>query len=195
VKVCRLIVLLFISLYVSPAFSQQVTLCPEGIATEPHEEWWPVPGFIPANYGWVFSEWDLRTEFSISQDIAPYLERLVTALRAKGITLIAISVPTRGMLHAPYLDKTNPLATNYSAQVAMLNYLATLEQYKSLGIVMVDPLPYLTTYTDALNFKTDMHWTPAGARQVALAVADTLSTLPGVRQQQKPLQVFIPMTY
>ncbi len=175
----RIITLLLLLAFsnVSPVFAQ-VILCPEGITTEPNEVWWPVPGFIPASDGWVFGEWDLRTDFAIPEDTVPYMQRLVDALKARGITLVGVPVPSRGMLHAQYLDKTNPLAAAYSAETATQNYLAAIEQYESLGMVMVNPLSYLTENVDALDFKTDMHWTPEGAKQVAQAVADTLKTLP-----------------
>ncbi|MGL4608592.1 MAG: alginate O-acetyltransferase AlgX-related protein [Trueperaceae bacterium] len=171
------------SLNLSPIISGN--LCPDGIATEAHEQWWPVPGFIPARDGWVFSEWDLRTNFSISEDATLYMKRLVEALRAKGIILVGVPIPSRGMLHGDYLDKTNPLAAAYSSEVATQSYLEAIKQYEALGIVMVNPLPYLTKNTDGYSFKNDMHWRPEGARQVAWAVADTLSTLPEIAELPK----------
>ncbi len=176
---------LLTTLQLSHSFAQAVTICPEGTATTPHEEWWPVPGFIPASDGWVFNEWDLRTGFAIPEDIVPYMQRLVDALKSRGITVVGIPIPSRGMLHAQYLDKTNPLAAAYSVETATQNYLAAIKQYESLGMVMVNPLPYLATDTDTLNFKMDMHWTPSGGRQVAQAVADTLKNLPEVADLPK----------
>jgi alginate biosynthesis protein AlgX len=164
----------------SLVFSQIVTICPEGTATTTHEEWWPVPGFIPASDGWVFGEWDLRTNFSIPDDVLPYMKRLVDALKAKRITVVGIPIPSRGMLHAAYLDKSNPLAAAYSPETATQNYLAAIKQYEGLGMVMVNPLPYLTETPDRYDFKIDMHWRPEGARQIAQAVADTLTKLPEV---------------
>jgi alginate biosynthesis protein AlgX len=176
----KLVVLftLLLTVSLSVSLAQTITLCPEGIATTQHDQWWPVPGFIPASDGWVFGEWDLRTDFAIPEDIVPYMQRLVAALKARGIILIGIPLPSRGMLHAQHLDKTNPLAAAYSPELATQNYLAAIKQYESLGMVMVNPLPYLTTEVDSLDFKTDMHWTPNGARQVAQAVADKLKILP-----------------
>jgi alginate biosynthesis protein AlgX len=164
---------------------QTVTICPEGTVTTPNEVWWPVPGFIPASDGWVFVEWDLRTDFAIPEDIVPHMQRLIAALKSRGVTVVGIPIPTRGMLHAQYLDKTNPIAAAYSPETATQNYLAAIEQYESLGMVMVNPLSYLTENVDTLNFKTDMHWTNLGGRQVAQAVADTLNTLPEVAEMTK----------
>ena len=133
------------------SLAQTTLLCSESITSQPHAEWWPIPGFIPADEGWVFTEWDLRTDFSIPDSLVPHMQRLVEALKTRGITVVGIPIPSRGMLHATHLDKSNPLAAAYSPEAATQNYLAAISQYEALGIVMVNPLPYLTGDTDSYS--------------------------------------------
>ncbi len=154
------------------AFAQDL-LCPAGIATAPE-----APGYIPAKDGWIFGEWDLRTDFGISEEAKPFIARMAKALEARGIKLVAVPIPSRGIIHADKVDYAQTLAANFSKDVAIENYLAALQEYEALGIMTVNPLDYLKENPDTLDFKLDMHWTPQGARQIARAVAASLNNLP-----------------
>jgi alginate biosynthesis protein AlgX len=155
------------------SLAQDAILCPAALATEPN-----APGYIPGKDGWIFGEWDLRTDFGISEDAKPFIARMAKALESKGIKLVAVSIPSRGIIHADRVDYSQALAANFSQEIALQNYLSSLKEYESLGIMTVNPLDYLNDNSDTLDFKLDMHWTPQGARQIAKAVGATLSNLP-----------------
>ena len=161
------------------SFAQDI-LCPAGIAIQPD-----APGYVPGKDGWVFSEWDLRSEFAIEEDAKPFIARMVKALESKGITLIAIPIPSRGIVNADKVDPSQALAANFSQALAIQNYLASLKEYEALGIMTVNPLEYLKENTSALDFERDMHWTPQGARQIAKAVAATLANVPAFQAMSK----------
>jgi SGNH hydrolase-like domain, acetyltransferase AlgX len=115
--------------------------------------------------GWLFSEADLRSDFPISSEA---LERLGKAFSHRGSSVVFVILPPRAILAHDYLDESkNPFAS-YAPAKAVQAYRDFLQAFETAGFLPVD----LSIFDADFYFKTDHHWTPAGAKVAAQAVAE-----------------------
>ncbi|MDH4564278.1 alginate O-acetyltransferase [Pseudomonas sp. BN411] len=128
---------------------------------------------------WLFrSENDLRTDFGTSQFGWSQLKRLRDALKTKGVELMVVYQPTRGLIDREKLTPEEKAHFNY--ELAKKNYLAAVDHFRKAGIWVTDLSPLFDEKgvdTD-YYFKADHHWTPAGADRTAKLVAETLKQIP-----------------
>lgn len=128
---------------------------------------------------WLFrTQYDLRTDFGTSQFGWSQLKRLRDALKAKGVELMVVYQPTRGLIDREKLTPEEKAHFNY--ELAKKNYLAAVDQFRKAGIWVTDLSPLFDEKgvdTD-YYFKADHHWTPAGADRTAKLVAETLKQIP-----------------
>jgi alginate biosynthesis protein AlgX len=133
--------------------------------------------------GWVFSDQDFRTDYTLSPQSVEYFDRLNKALKAKGQKLIVFFGPPRGMLSLQHIDPAE-IPKGYTATQAKQGYGAFIKQLESLGVTVVgvtEPPPGGADY-----FNTgDIHWTLEGARYSAGIVADTIRAAPGFSAIEK----------
>ena len=129
------------------------------------------------NDGWLFGRPDLITAAELPETAPLYLERLAEALRARGVTPVALIVPTRGSVAYRHMQRTkNPALARYDPEAAARGYRNFLGTLRKAGFIAPDLLGVARRAGDSFFFKRDHHWTPAAARAVAQAVAEELET-------------------
>jgi alginate biosynthesis protein AlgX len=126
---------------------------------------------------WLFRTLlDLRTDFDYVDAGRPYLKKLREAFARRGIELVVVYQPTRGLVHR---DKLTPEArAGFDFDLALANYRAALKRFEQLGFHAPD-LSRLTNEHEehAFYFRADPHWTPYGAQRTAKVVAETIRSL------------------
>ncbi len=133
---------------------------------------------VPGRDGWLFrSEDDLRMRFGPAPQDVWILRRFREALARRGVELVVVVQPPRGLMHA---DKLRPdVGPAYNVTVAQTQYTSALNRMRAQGIA-VPPLEQLFASRDASDyfFRADHHWTPEGARRTAQVVAEHIRGLP-----------------
>lgn len=137
---------------------------------------------------WLFrSRYDLRTDFGTTPAGYRQFKQLRDALKRKGVELVIVYQPTRGLVNREKL--TAKEKAKFDFELAKQNYLKAIEGFRQAGIWTPDLSPLFDEQgvdTD-YYFKADHHWTPAGADRTAKLVAATLKQIPGfdeIPQQQ-----------
>ncbi|UVJ41723.1 hypothetical protein NVV94_13455 [Pseudomonas sp. LS1212] len=131
---------------------------------------------VEAKDQWLFrTKSDFRTDFGLDESGYKALKRLRDGLAQRGVELVLVLPPSRGLLHA---DRLTPLAlANFDQAKARQNYLQTLARVRDLRILVPDFTSLLGAPQPAgqpFYFKGDHNWTPYGAERSALLVAQTL---------------------
>ena len=133
---------------------------------------------VQGDNGWLFrSKDDLRSHFGPDQAGMQQLQRFVDALARKGVQLVMVYQPPRGLMHWQQLP---PLErARYPADMARVSYRFTLQRLRDLGIV-VPPFERLVDEPGKADFyfRRDHHWTPEGARRAAALTAEAIRDLP-----------------
>ena len=132
-----------------------------------------------AREGWLFrSVEDLRTTFGTDETGYRYLKELRDGLKQRGVELVVVYQPTRGLVNREKLAPEDYQRFDYDK--ALRNYRQTLARFEQLGIWVPDLTP-LTDEKDAKEFyfRRDQHWTPYGAERTARLVAETIKRIPG----------------
>ncbi|MHC8299478.1 alginate O-acetyltransferase AlgX-related protein [Pseudomonas sp. ZS1P83] len=131
---------------------------------------------VEAKDKWLFrTRSDFRTEFGLDESGYKALKRLRDGLAQRGVELVLVMPPSRGLLHADRLT-TLELASFDQAK-ARQNYVQTLDRVRDLGIQVPDFTNLLSAPQPAgqpFYFKGDHNWTPYGAERSAQLVAQTL---------------------
>lgn len=142
---------------------------------------------IDGQDGWLYrSGFDLNTDFSPRHpDAYSDLRRFAEALRSRGIELVLVYLPTRGLAHPDAL--TPDQRSDYDHDAAARSYAAQLNAFRDQGIQVPDLTPLLRAppREEAYYFKRDRHWTPSGAQRTAQLVAETVRRLPVYVQLSK----------
>lgn len=127
--------------------------------------------------GWLFRSDDLRTTFGPDADGYRELKRFRDALKRRGVDLVAVYQPTRGMLHRDKLPKA--VQKSYSLDLAKFSYSLTLQRFRNIGMVTPDLTVLLNDRSaQPYFFRGDHHWTPHGAQRTAQVVASAIKALP-----------------
>lgn len=132
---------------------------------------------VQGSDGWLFrSQADLLTDFAPDAEGVQRLVRFQRALRARGVELVMMIQPPRGLMHA---DKLRDLGYPYDADAARASYLRTLHDLRAHGIA-VPALETLLEDKGAEDYfwRTDHHWTPDGTRRTAQLVAEKVRSMP-----------------
>jgi len=135
---------------------------------------------VPAQDDWLFrSQYDLRTDFGTTPFGYREFKRLRDALKRKGVELMVVYQPTRGLIHPDKLSGAE--RANFDFDLAKRNYLRAIADFRKTGIWVTDLSPLFgeKNAATAYYFKADHHWTPAGAERTAKLVAETLKQMPG----------------
>ena len=135
---------------------------------------------------WLFrTRYDLRTDFGTTPDGYRQFKRLRDALKRKGVELMVVYQPTRGLVNRQYL--TPEENAKFDFDLAKRNYLQAIADFRKAGIWVTDLSPLFDERgvdTD-YYFKADHHWTPAGAARTAELVAETLKQIPVYKTIEK----------
>jgi alginate biosynthesis protein AlgX len=146
--------------------------------------------------GWLF-----RTEMDLVEDVRPIdpllyedMARLRKALKARGVQVVLISSPPRGLVEYQKLGPS--LRERYDYARALANYRAHLERLRGAGFLVPDTSTFANEFGDNdenFYFKRDLHWTSNGARRTAELVAATIrdaglqAALPQKAYSSRPL--------
>lgn len=140
-----------------------------------------VTTLVQARDGWLFrTDDDLRSTFGPDETGYADLKRFRDALHARGVDLVMVYQPTRGLMHS---DKLPPEVRKlYNLQLARFSYGATLERFRKLGIT-VPPLDHIVNENSPQGyfFRGDHHWTPAGSQRTAHVVAEAIRGMPSFK--------------
>ena len=68
--------------------------------------------------GWLFGRPDLIADLALPATVPGYLGRVATALKTKGVTPVALIVPTRGMVAYRHMN-LNPALASYDLEAAV----------------------------------------------------------------------------
>lgn len=125
---------------------------------------------------WLFrTATDMLGSFGPDDNSLQLLRHLTRALKEKGVQLMIVYVPTRGLLHHRFFDEAN--ARTYHYEQALANYRSALERIRAQGILVADYSQLVSqTLSDDYYFKRDHHWSPFGAKVTARLVADYVTT-------------------
>lgn len=127
--------------------------------------------------GWFFEPADLIETLEL-EPVQPYLSRLSQAFRYQGITLVAVILPTRGMVHSEMMDPAKPIFEAHSGAKAVAEYRRFLAVFHEANITAPDLVKVAHEDEGAFFFKRDHHWSNVGARVTAEAVARHLYPMP-----------------
>ena len=138
----------------------------------------PFRVLIQGQDGWLFrSEIDLKTTLGPDPSGYQNLARFQKGLKARGIDLVIVYLPTRGLAHADKVPFSSWPARD--REQARINYTKTLERFRQMGMIV----PHMESWINTKNeqeifFRRGAYWTPSGARVVAEEVADAITLLP-----------------
>lgn len=166
----------------TPDFSECAALRDEKAYGKKYEDYMYL---LQGKDGWFFrTKQDLRMEFKADEDSRALFGKLITALKEKGTELVIAFPPPRGIAASAFLPKANePLMKGYDPEVARENYRKFIQAMNEAGIRIVG-VPDVKA-EDAFFYKTDMHWTTAGAKKMALAVTEIMKKLPDYESLRK----------
>ncbi|MDN7139897.1 alginate O-acetyltransferase [Pseudomonas sp. JQ170] len=126
---------------------------------------------------WLFrSKIDFMTNIGTTPEGFKLLEDLRDALKARGVELVMVYLPPRGLLVTEMLRPQD--RSSFNAELSRKNYLATIEHLRGLGIRVPDLSALLAHPAEVRSkffFKRDNHWTPQGAELAAQLLAAELS--------------------
>lgn len=138
---------------------------------------------VQARGDWLFrTREDLRTEFDTTPAGYKRLQQLHDAFKARGIELVVVYQPTRGLVNRNMLNPADKAAFDY--QKALGNYQAMLKRFRAMGYNVPDLSPLTNEQLAAADqgkdfyFRGDQHWTPYGAERAAKIVAETVHGMP-----------------
>ena len=172
----------------APAFTAQAccNLCPEAHDAKNYTTRYQqnFTTLVQAEGDWLFrTQEDLRTEFDTTPAGYKRMQQLHDAFKSKGVELVVVYQPTRGLVNRNKLMPTERDKFDYDS--ALKNYQAMLGRFAKMGYHVPDLSP-LTDESDTTGnsahdfyFRGDQHWTPYGARRTAKIVAQTVKKVPG----------------
>ena len=127
--------------------------------------------------GWLYrSGQDLQADYTFRHGNEMLLQKLTKGLKSKGIDLVIAFPPTRGIAGYQFAPLIDPLAGGFDPAMALRGYKKMIEELNKDGVHIVGT-PEVKA-RDAYFFKADHHWKPAGADEMAQAVAAYIKALP-----------------
>ncbi len=140
---------------------------------------------IPGKDGFIFRSTDFKQDFALDETSQAAIRRMVNLLKAKGISLVMLIQPTRGIMARTLVDPTQPHAADFKPEVALESYRAQIETLKKLGVITTD----LTGGPQGPDYFSlrDIHWTRDGANDSAQKIAEEIKKaglLEGIRQEE-----------
>lgn len=130
--------------------------------------------------GWLFrSNADLLMEFGPNPEAVKRLGELRDAFLERGIEMVIMVQPPRGLMHA---DKLRGLAPDYDPAIQQASFSRLLETLRGIGFTVV-PTDKLVEAEGTENFfwRTDHHWTPSATRMTAKLTAETIKRMPAFK--------------
>ena len=134
---------------------------------------------IEGKEGWVFrTKTDFVDNFKVNSALRSRFVRLQKAFEDHNMNLVVALLPTRGMMHSHLV--TYP---KYDHQVAIDSYLDLVKKLREIGI-SVAAIEDFSKPQD-FYYKRDHHWQAAGAKSMAIRVADEVKKLSSYKGVEK----------
>ena len=132
--------------------------------------------------GWFFRlQGDLREDFDLYSEAETYMRRLVTGLKARGTSMVFLSVPSKGIVEYAHVNAHLPELRGYQVEYARASYHHFVKSLAATGLIVADVQDVLDVHPTpqtAFFFKRDHHWTPDGARIAATALGTAIRSTP-----------------
>jgi alginate biosynthesis protein AlgX len=138
--------------------------------------------------GFIFSKVDVPSgKIATDEQTVTYLKRLNEAFRKQGIYLVIASVPMRGLINSDFFSPQEQVLQSYDLVAARQDYLDIIMLFESAGIIIPNLLDGILSNPEVKNFsmKRDPHWSPTGARIVALLLANVIKEVEGFNDLPK----------
>jgi alginate biosynthesis protein AlgX len=132
---------------------------------------------------------DLRYGHDLD-DLTVWMKRFNDALKAEGTLLVVVPTPLRGMVSGEVVNDAAALEALEidfgvsEARAAYHDYVASFEPI--LGVDLLSAARSLNGQNPGYHLKLDRHWTPAGTRTSAQAVARALLASPAYNALSPP---------
>lgn len=122
---------------------------------------------------------DLRMNHPFSNETVAQIAELSRALEANGTTLIFVPIPTKSVTMPEHLPKDAALY-GFDLGIATEVHNDILRRLTAAGVLTVDARAAMmaTPKGELPFFKSDFHWSAAGARQTAMSIADLIRSRP-----------------
>ncbi|NBA96223.1 alginate O-acetyltransferase [Pseudomonas sp. R5(2019)] len=178
----------------APAFSAEpcCNLCPEAHDASRYTTRYQqnFTTLVQAEGDWLFrTREDLRTEFDTTPAGYRRLQQLHDAFKARGVELVVVYQPTRGLVNRNMLKPADKAAFDY--EKALRNYQGMLARFSKMGywvpdlsVLTNEQLPLAEQGHD-FYFRGDQHWTPYGAERAAKIIAEKVKQVPGFAEIPK----------
>ncbi len=129
---------------------------------------------------------DIRMNHPFSDANIALLAQLARTFEEQGTTLVFVPIPTKSVTMPEYLPDEAGLY-GFDHDVATAVHVDILERLKDANIKSVDVRTAMSKISsDELPFfKTDFHWSPAGAREAARAIAAVIKADPIYEELEK----------
>ncbi|NCC20844.1 MAG: hypothetical protein EOM26_00105 [Alphaproteobacteria bacterium] len=133
---------------------------------------------IPGTDGWIFrTETDLMTSLRLSKRGVENIRALNKAFEEKGINLVMLVLPTRGMIHYRNVRDEERLKYGFTdIDGVWADYRAAIGQIREAGVDTFALKP--PAEGEPFYYKRDHHWNSEGARNAAEQLAAFVKTLP-----------------
>jgi alginate biosynthesis protein AlgX len=140
---------------------------------------------IDAQDAWLFrTQEDLRTQFGTSAAGLRMLKELRDAFNSRGVELVVVYQPTRGLVNRSKLKPEDQARFDYD--LALRNYRQALASFEKVGLRVPDLSPLTDEQEEQpFYFRRDQHWTPYGAERTARLVAETVKRIPAFESIEK----------
>jgi len=122
---------------------------------------------------------NLRMNHSFSDQIVDSIADLAQVLAANGTTLIFVPIPTKSVTMPEHLPPSAALY-GFDLEIATEVQLDILRRLSDAGVLTVDARAAMreTPEGELPFFKADFHWSAAGARETARAIAQVIHAQP-----------------
>lgn len=149
--------------------------------------------------GWLFGAWEdiRRVELRRTRELCQYLNGAVRIMRAEGLRVAICVTPAKARIYQDFL----PADFQPNAD-ATARYAAVMEELGRGEAIVFDHATQFAALRrssrDALFFKADIHWTPAGGAAAATELAKLVksqASLPAPRRPGTGLGDYISMRY
>lgn len=170
----------------APSFTAEpcCNLCPEALDAKNYTTRYQqnFTTLVQAQGDWLFrTQEDLRTEFDTSPAGYQRLQQLHDAFKSKGVELVLVYQPTRGLVNRNKLKPEDKAKFDFDK--ALGNYKGMLARFAKMGYAVPDLSPLTneqlpnTLPAHDFYFRGDQHWTPYGAQRTAKIVAAKVKQL------------------
>lgn len=122
---------------------------------------------------------DLRLQHPMDDRTIVMLGQLAKVLKANGTTLVYVTIPAKSQVMVDYLP-AHAKDYGFDPEMAKKIYTDIITRMSGVGIIAPDVMTALSSVhgDDRAFFGDDFHWTSAGAREAAKAIAAEIKASP-----------------